>query len=1088
MALCKACGLSFEEVKEQVAIGLFSEKLSDFVLTMNHLDEDDLFQDLINYERVHNSRRGRSANELRVGGKAEDRNTRLRQREASGPNTSSTEVRCYNCNTIGHFRNQCPNPPRLRGSCYVCGSQDHQRRTCPQVKSEPEPAASTQESNSSTMLVEDSLILPKAYRIPVTFPTLGVNSKAIIDTGSPISMIREDIVPLMHMSESTCLGENLRGINNTRLDIKGLIETEFFINNQVCISKFYVVTKGTMSDECLLGRDFICNPCIQEITFCNQEVNIRYHREHSDFLTNEVLLIDVFDSPDVKLDISPSLPFPVVTETKDIISSSYYNALKPDKPEKDFKMHLTLKSEQPFFTRPRRLFFEERNALNLIINDLLEKGIIRESSSSYCSSIVLTKKKTGEYRLCIDYRTLNKTLIRDQFPLPLIDDHLDNLKNKCFFTKLDLRNAFYHVSLDEQSMKYTSFITPSALYEFCKMPFGLSSSPSTFSRFLNEIFKDLIRDRKILLYLDDILIATVTVEENLQILKVVLDRLTKNLLELRLDKCSFLMEQINFLGYHIDKHGITLNDENVEAIKNYPLPSNAKQVQRFLGLASYFRRFVQNFSLIAKPLYDLLRKNAKFEFNEGHVESFETLKNKLISKPILAIYSVNNETELHCDASSLGFGSILFQKQVDGKFHPVFYYSKRTTDVESKYHSYELETLAVVNSLKRFHVYLQGIPFKIVTDCDSFRLTLNKREIVPRIMRWCLFLQNYDYTIEHRSNTRMHHVDALSRIHNVLVLDGNTLGQTLALKQLTDDSIHKIKETLENKEHPLYELRNGLVYRKTKGHVKFYVPEKMEYSIIYTYHNDMGHGGLEKVLELISRTYWFPGMKMKIRNHIDNCLKCIEFNPKSGRPEGFLHSIPQGNLPFECVHIDHYGPLQQTGYKNKYVFEVIDAFSKFVRLFPCKTTNANEVITHLRTYFQSYSCPKMITSDRGACFTSQVFADFMNENDVRHTLIASGAPRANGQIERINRMLTPILAKTIDTDQISWDRALSKVEFCINNTINRSTKETPAKLVFGRNQIGQVNDSLRLILESLEDESIDFEKVRDKAARNIVKN
>lgn len=690
--------------------------------------------------------------------------------------------------------------------------------------------------------------------------------------------------------------------------------------------------------------------------------------------------------------------------------------------------------------------------------------------------------------MCVDYRTLNKFVVRDKFPLPLIEDHLDALRGKEFFSKLDLKNAFYHVKMASDSVKYTSFITPSGQFEFCRMPFGLNSSPATFTRFINTIFRDLIKSRKILIYLDDILIATETINENLIILGQVLEKAKQNLLELRLDKCSFLMNKIDFLGYTVDKDGISPNGENVEAIKNYPVPINTKQVHSFIGLCSYFRRFMKNFSLLAKPLYDLVKKNAKFEFGPEQIKSFEILRSKLMSQPILSIYSPFAETELHCDASALGFGSILLQKQSDGIFHPVFYFSQRTTQCESKYHSFELETLSAVKALRRFHVYLQGIPFKIVTDCDSFRLTLAKKDIVPRIMRWSLLLQNYDYTIEHRSNTRMRHVDALSRIPNIFVLEGNTFEQTLMLKQNLDLNIVKLRTELENAESSSFELRNGVVYRKTNNTVLFYVPESMEVNVLYKYHDEMGHLGLDKTYELITRTYWFPGLRGKIKSHISNCLRCIEYNPKSGKKEGILHSIPKGNLPFETIHLDHYGPLEVTKSKNKHIFEIIDGFTKFIKFYPCKSTSTDEVIKHLKSYFVSYSCPKRIITDRGSCFTSKVFKDYLEEKGIKHVLIATGAPWANGQIEIVNRTLTPMLSKITIEKNDCWDKVLNDVEFCFNNTINRSTGETPAKLLFGRNQVGTVRDNLREILESLDHTSAELlTESREKALERIQK-
>lgn len=277
-------------------------------------------------------------------------------------------------------------------------------------------------------------------------------------------------------------------------------------------------------------------------------------------------------------------------------------------------------------------------------------------------------------------------------------------------------------------------------------------------------------------------------------------------LQIRFDKSQFLKIEIIYLGYQVSSEGIRPNPKNVSVIREYPVPSNQKALHSFFGLASYFRRFIHNFSIIAKPLFDLIRKDVPFHFGEDKLNAFEIIRNKLMDRPILCLYNPYTEIQLHRDASSLGFGSILLQKQSDNKFHPIFCHSKRTTNVESKYHSYELEMLSIINSIKRFHVYLLGIKFKIITDCKSITLTLKKKDLNPRIARWALFLQNYDYEIEHRGGSRMQHVDALSR-NNVLVLEGCTFNQTLSIKQTTDVEIKKIARELENSEHPLYELR-----------------------------------------------------------------------------------------------------------------------------------------------------------------------------------------------------------------------------------------------------------------------------------------
>lgn len=437
--------------------------------------------------------------------------------------------------------------------------------------------------------------------------------------------------------------------------------------------------------------------------------------------------------------------------------------------------------------------------------------------------------------------------------------------------------------------------------------------------------------------MDDILVATETIPENFEILNQVFDKLVRNKLALNIDKCVFLAYEINFLGYTISEAGIVPGQGNLKSISSFPVSRNFRDVQSFIGLTSYFRRFICNYALIAKPLTDMLRKQAEFKFGADELTVFETLKDSLLSEPVLAIYNPQAETKLDCDASTLGFGAILSQKQRDGQFHPVFYYSKKTTEAESRYTSFELELLCIVYELKRFRVYLQGLPFIIYTDCNSVKLALQKKEINNRILRWYLELLEFDFTLEHKPNNLMRHVDCLSR-NPILVIEDNTFERILCIKQGEDHNIIELLNFLENSEHKLFELRNGLIYRKCEGDLLFYVPAAMEHQVLHLYHDNMGHVGENKTRELIRRSYWFPEMKRKVHEHISNCLKCIAHSGKSGKQEGMLIPIPKGGEPFNTLHVDHFGPLEKTQFQYKYVFVVIDAFTKFVKLYPCTST------------------------------------------------------------------------------------------------------------------------------------------------------
>lgn len=430
------------------------------------------------------------------------------------------------------------------------------------------------------------------------------------------------------------------------------------------------------------------------------------------------------------------------------------------------------------------------------------------------------------------------------------------------------------------------------------------------------------------------------------------------------------------------------------------------------------------------------------------------------------------------------------QRKSDGLFHPVFYFSKRTTETESKYHSFELETLAVIYAIRRFRVYIQGIAFKIVTDCNALKLTLDKKDINPRICRWSLELERFDKTLEHRAGERMKHVDAFSRAVNILIVEDNTLESNLAVCQNLDSKIRELSEQLQKEQDKLFEMRNGLVYRKRGEEILFYVPEKMENQILRKYHDELGHFGPEKTIEAILCNYWFPLMREKVKIYIANCLKCISFSPSTGKGEGYLIPIPKGDSPFHLYHIDHLGPIDKRISAKQHVLVVIDAFTKFVKLYAVKTTESKETINCLREHFRNYSRPRTMVSDRGTCFTSSEFKIFVDEDGINHVLIATASPKANGQVERVNRVLSPLLAK-LSNPAIGkyWYKMLSDAEFALNNTVHSTTGVSPSKLLFGLNQRGSIMDPVAEFFEqSKQDESPrDLEQIRSKAVIKTTK-
>lgn len=1055
MMLAGKLQLDDEELMEYLIDGITSVQIRTQIAMQQHTSTGDLFKALVNIKLP----------------KPMAVTTSKVNEKLAAPKTSKVDVRCYNCNSVGHYAADCSKPRRLPGTCYACGSTDHMVANCDLNKKKY-----SEEKNNYVRSFKFSSINDSNFKISL---------ECLIDSGSPISLVRRDVVP-NEIKIFEFKTDSFYGLNYTKLKTNGKCLCLVEVNNKLFEIELIVVEEDSMKYSVLLGRDFL-KKTNSKILFCETNTNesetkiMNYGNLGDKDFDEMIMSIEVCDDEEkVNLKMGEDAPYKLRIATEEIFRKTYIEMQRPVEPEVRLDMKINVENVKPFNCPPRRLSYAETQALQNILDDLLEKGVIRVSESEFASAIVLVRKKTGELRMCVDFRNLNKVTAKHNYPIPLIDDLLERLGNKTLFTKLDLKNGFFHVHMSEESIKYTSFVTPLGQYEYLRMPFGLKNAPSIFQMFINKIFSDLVRQGNVIIYLDDIMIATDNIAEHLKIFEEVMKRIVNNKLELRLDKCEFLQSSVKYLGYTIDASGIRADDKGLEAIRNFPLPDKVHTMRSFLGLCSYFRRFIKDFSIIAKPLYDLTKKDRKFMLGVDELKAFETLKIKLLESPVLALFDPSAETELHCDASALGFGAILVQRKKDGNWHPVFYFSKRSNEAESKFHSYELETLAIIYALRRFRVYLHGRTFKIITDCNSLTLTLNKKELNPRIARWALEMQNFDYVVEHRTGKRMQHVDALSRCHEIMIIETNTFEENLVICQNRDPKIMRLKEELQNSEHKHYEMRNGVIYKKlNRKTLLFYVPAAMESHVLYKYHDEMGHVGISKVSELIEKSYWFPQLRAKVKNHIENCLKCIAFSSKGGKVEGYLHSIPKPNRPFEMLHIDHYGPIHGKD-PRKHLFVVVDACSKFVKLYPTKTTATKEVIKPLKEYFRYYSRPKYIISDRGTCFTSGDFTKFMEENDIKHILIATGSPQANGQVERVNRNLSPMIAKLRDPqNRTTWDEILETTEFTMNNTTHRMINEHPSVMLFGINQKGKVMDKLRenIMVENYRD----VKEVRAKA-------
>ena len=728
------------------------------------------------------------------------------------------------------------------------------------------------------------------------------------------------------------------------------------------------------------------------------------------------------------------------------------------------KIEIELIDTKPVVYRPYRLSYPERQLVKSMVREMLDADIICESNSSYASPVLLIKKKTGDKRLCIDYRALNRKTKKEHFPLPLIDDQLDRLSGNSLFISLDLASGYYQLPVGEDSQDKTAFVTPDGQYQFKRMPFGLTNAPSVFQRAMNKILSKIDYT---LVFMDDILIPARTFDEGLRRLDEVLNIFREANLTLKLEKCFFFYKQIDFLGFEVSGSGIRPGSRKTVAVSNFPVPKNVHDVRRFIGLASFFRRFVKDFSLIARPLTDLLKKQFQWKWTDEHTSAFETLKSKLIERPLLALYDSKFETELHTDASKYGIAGILMQRSQDGLMRPVAYYSRKTTNDEQKLHSFDLETLAVIASLNRFRVYLLGLKFKIITDCNALRTTMTKRDLVPRIGRWWVQLQEYDCEIEYRAGSNMSHVDALSRapvaetpnVDRIHVIDILTVDAQdwIATVQSDDDEVKRIKEILSSKDtkfivdvHKNYQLKGNYVYRIVDNGLRWVVPKSVRWQLLKMNHDDVGHFGHDKTLKRLKDSFWFSKMRRFTKKYVSACLECAYHKTPGGPKEGLLHPIPKPDIPFHTVHADHLGPFVRSRRGNMYLLIIIDAFTKFIAIKPVRDTKTATAIRIFKEYFSYFGAPTRLITDRGSCFTSVKFKNFIENAGIKHILNAVATPRANGQVERFNRtVLDALSTKCHDKSDNSWDEYVNEIQLGLNTSVNKTTSKSPSELLFG---------------------------------------
>jgi len=719
-----------------------------------------------------------------------------------------------------------------------------------------------------------------------------------------------------------------------------------------------------------------------------------------------------------------------------------------------------------------RLSPADHEDLKVTFQDLLKKGHIRPSKSPYAAPIIFVKKKDGTRRMCVDFRALNKITIRDQYPLPRIDELLEKLAGAKFFSKLDLRSGYNQVRIAEDDIEKTAFVSRYGLYEFTVMPFGLSNAPATFMRMMNNLLADFI-DKFVQAFLDDVLVYSKTMEEHLKHLRLVLSRLREQKLYAKLSKCSFLRNQMEFLGHVISAEGIATDPEKTAAVRDWGRPRDVSEVRSFLGLAGYYQKFIRGFAAISTPLSDLTRSDVPWSWKEPQEKAFVELKRCLTSAPVLLIPDPHKDFTLETDASGFAIGAVLSQEDDKGQLRPVTFISRKLQAAELNYTVTELETLAVHYAVTKLRHYLHGPLVHVITDHHAVKYLLDKKELSGREARWNERFQEFRLDFTYRPGKQNPVADSMSRDPKYLSTVTAGWDSKLVAKVITaytaDKTFGEIYSALVKppaKPSPdiasvlsNYHVMDKLLFLKDQDGDRLCLPVVTEILelVLHDCHDapTAGHPGFAKTYARVRAQYYWPKMDEIIRSYIESCDVCQKDKSKNTSPHGYLHPLDISSWPWESIAMDFIVKLPKTQAGFDAIFVVVDRLSKMAHFIPAKDTDTASDTA--RRFFESvvrlHGLPLSIVSDRDTKFTGHFWQGLMKALGVKLRMSTAFHPQTDGATERTNQTLEKYLRHYIHFDQKDWDLHLPAAEFAYNSAKSASTGLTPFEICAGRTPV-----------------------------------
>ncbi|KAA0053234.1 DNA/RNA polymerases superfamily protein [Cucumis melo var. makuwa] len=752
------------------------------------------------------------------------------------------------------------------------------------------------------------------------------------------------------------------------------------------------------------------------------------------------ILASVVDTREADVSLSSE---PVVRDYSDVFPEE----LPGLPPHREVEFAIELESGTvPISRAPYRMAPAELKELKVQLQELLDKGFIRPSVSPWGAPVLFVKKKDGSMRLCIDNRELNKVTVKNRYPLPRIDDLFDQLQGATVFSKIDLRSGYHQLRIKDGDVPKTAFRSRYGHYEFIVMSFGLTNAPAVFMDLMNRVFREFL-DTFVIVFIDDILIYSKTEAEHEEHLRMVLQTLRDNKLYAKFSKCEFWLKQVSFLGHVVSKAGVSVDPAKIEAVTGWTRPSTVSEVRSFLGLAGYYRRFVENFSRIATPLTQLTRKGAPFVWSKACEDSFQNLKQKLVTAPVLTVPNGSGSFVIYSDAFKKGLGCVLMQQ---GKV--VAYASRQLKSHEQNYPTHDLELAAVVFALKIWRHYLYGEKIQIFTDHKSLKYFFTQKELNMRQRRWLELVKDYDCEILYHPGKANVVADALSRKLAQLTVQP-TLRQRIIDAQSNDPYLVEKRGLAETRQAVEFSLSSdgGLLFER-----RLCVPSDraVKTELLSEAHSSpfSMHPGSTKMYQDLKRVYWWRNMKREVAEFVSKCLVCQQVKAPRQKPAGLLQPLSIPEWKWENVSMDFITGLPRTLKGFTVIWVVVDRLTKSAHFLPGKSTYTASkwAQLYMSEIVRLHGVPVSIVSDRDARSTSKFWKGLQTAMGTRLDFSTAFHPQTDGQTERLNQVLEDMLRACALEFPGSWDSHLHLMEFAYNNSYQATIGMAPFEALYGK--------------------------------------